>query len=182
MKIYFVRHGQTGHNREGVVTGHVDIPLTEEGVDQARKITQEIPADFFEIYSSDLIRCKQTAEIINQKLNLQIIFDSRLRERDFGSLAGKNIKKVDPTGEMIRKDFNQQYDYRPYGGEHVEDVKTRLFSFIKELQENKKDKKILVVTSGGIIRLLHNILNGEVHEVIHNSSIHEFEVPDHCKL
>lgn len=178
MKIYFIRHGQTEHNQRKVVTGHIDVPLTQEGIKQMQKTKEEVPEDFFEIYSSDLIRCKQTAEIINQKLNLQIIYDSRLKERDFGSLAGKNIKEIDPTGEISRKDYNQEYDYRPYGGESVEDVKKRLFSFIKEITEVKKDKKILVITSGGIIRLLHNILNGEVYEEIQNSSVHEFEFPD----
>lgn len=175
MKIYFVRHGETESNKKGTVTGHTDSPLSEEGIEQVEKTLPEIPNDFQELYSSDLIRCKQTAEILNQKINLQIKFDVRLRDRDFGSLAGKKFSEMDTTGEMKEKDKNQQYDYRPYGGEHVEDVKKRLFAFIEDIKNNSKDKKVLVVTSGGIIRLLHNILKGEVHEVIHNSSVHEFE-------
>lgn len=178
MKIYFVRHGQTESNERGTVTGQNDSPLTDEGIRQAQNTLKEIIDDYSEIYSADLIRCKQTAEIINQKFDLQIKFDSRLRERDFGLLAGKKFEDIDSTGIIKEKDMNQQYDYRPYGGESVEDVKERVFSFIKDIQNNKKDKKILVVTSGGIIRLLHFILKGEVHEKIHNSSIHEFEFID----
>jgi broad specificity phosphatase PhoE len=175
MKIDFVRHGQTEYNKHGFVTGQMDASLIEEGVEQAKKTLLEISNDYKELYSSDLLRCKQTAEILNQKLNLQIQYDPRLRERDFGSLAGKKFSEMDNTGKMKEKDKNQQYDYRPYGGESVEDVKKRVFAFIEEIKNNAKDKKILVVTSGGIIRLLHNILNGEVHETIHNSSVHEFE-------
>jgi alpha-ribazole phosphatase len=182
MKIDFVRHGETENNTKGVVTGHIDSPLNEEGIEQAQKTLSEISNNYQDLYSSDLIRCKQTAEILNQKLNLEIKYDARLRERDFGSLAGKKFSEMDDTGEMKHKDKNQQYDYRPYGGESVEDVKERLFSFIRDVKTHSKDKKILVVTSGGIIRLLHNILNKEVHEVIHNSSVHEFDFPDNFSL
>ena len=175
MKIDFVRHGETEYNKNGFITGQIDAPLNEEGIEQAKKTLLEIPDDYSEIYSSDLIRCRQTAEILNQKLNLQIQYDPRLRERNFGSLGGKKFSELDSTGEMIEKDRNQEYDYRPYGGESVQDVKKRLFAFIEDIRRNKKSEKILVVAHGGIIRLLHNIQKGEVHEKIHNSSIHEFE-------
>ena len=77
MKIYFIRHGETESNKKGTVTGHIDSPLSEGGIEQTKKTLSEIPNDFQELYSSDLIRCKQTAEILNQKLNLQIKFDVR---------------------------------------------------------------------------------------------------------
>ena len=65
------------------------------------------------------------------------------------------------------------YDYREYGGESVEDVKNRIFSFIDELK--MKEGKILLVTHGGVIRLLHNTVNNQKQDHIKNSSIHEFE-------
>lgn len=172
MKIYFVRHGQTQYNIEKRFTGQADVPLTEGGKQQARDLARDLPLDFTMIYSSDRIRCKETAAILNEKLNAPVMYDERLRERNFGSLEGKFRADVDPA--IIEKDKNQQYDYRPYGGESADDVKSRVFSFIADLQKNYKDKKILVVTSGGVIRLLHNVLNGEVHEIIHNAAIHEF--------
>ncbi|MFA5937229.1 MAG: histidine phosphatase family protein [Candidatus Paceibacterota bacterium] len=176
MKIYFVRHGQSESNKKGILTGHIDIPLSSEGIEQAKKTSLEISSDFEEIYSSDLIRCKQTAEIINKKLNTSIKYDSRLRERNFGSLAGKSWEEV---GQELKEiDKNQKYDYQPYGGEHVDDVKKRIFSCIEEIKTKHPNKKILIVTSGGIIRLLHNMINGQVHGYIENSSIHEFEFPD----
>ena len=178
MKLYFVRHGQTESNKKGTVTGQIDSPLSTEGIEQVKKTILEMSDDYSEIYSSDLIRCKQTAEILNQKLNLPIQYDIRLRERHFGSLAGKKFKDMDTTGEIREKDKNQQYDYRPYGGESVEDVRKRLFDFINELSKKKPKGKVLVVTHGGIIRLLHNLMNAEVYGFIENSSVHEFEFPD----
>lgn len=178
MKIYFVRHGQTISNKNNTMTGWIDSPLNDNGIEQAKKTSLEMPPDFSEIYCSDLIGCKQTAEIINQKLNLPIKYDARLRERNFGSLGGKSWDEI--GSDMKEIDKNQKYDYRPYGGESVEDVKKRLFACLDDIhcnKINKKDHKILIVTHGGIIRLLHNLLNGEVHEEIHNSSIHEFDFP-----
>lgn len=174
MKIYFVRHGETDSNKNGTFTGQIDSPLNEEGLEQTKQIVKEIDSDFQEIYTSDLIRCVKTAQILNEKLNIPIVLDKRLRERDFGSLGGKKINEVDP--EIRELDKLQQYDYKPYGGEDFNDVKNRLFDFIEELKLNKKDKKVLVVTSGGIIRLLHNMVNNKVYERIHNSSVHEFEL------
>lgn len=175
MKIYFVRHGQTAHNKNSLITGQLNVPLTREGIEEAEKILLEIPDDFSEIYSSDLLRCQQTAEILNRKLHASIQYDSRLRERDFGSLAGKKITDLDPI--TMEKDKNQQYDYRPFGGESAEEVKKRLFACIDGIRRNKKSGTSLIVTSGGIIRLLHYVLNGKVSGKINNSSVHEFEFP-----
>lgn len=173
MKIYFVRHGQSENNKKGILTGHTDVCLSEEGIQQVEKTSLEISSNFHEIYCSDLIRCKQTAEILNEKLKLSITYDSRLRERNFGSLAGKTWNEV---GEELREiDKNQQYDYRPHGGEHVNDVKMRIFSCIEEIKTKHSNKKILVVTSGGVIQLLRKELNGQTFGYIDNSSMHEFE-------
>lgn len=173
MKIYFVRHGETQYNRDGLITGHDDAPLTEEGIQQVENTVSEIPVGCTKIYSSDLVRCRQTTAILNKKLALPVFYDIRLRERDFGSLTGKKIVNLDPI--VVEKDKNQQYDYRPYGGESVENVKQRILACIEDIRREKSGDKILVVTSAGIIRLLHHIFKGEVQEKIHNSSVHEFE-------
>lgn len=177
MKINFVRHGQSEHNKIGVINGQImNGSLTNEGIEQAYKTLVEISDNYTEIYSSDLLRAKQTAEILNKKLNLPIIYDIRLRERSFGSIEGKLWKEAGSDLSLI--DQAQKYNYRPYGGEAVEDVKQRLLSFLDDIVHNKKGEKILVVTHGGIIRLLHHIFNGKVPERIHNASVHEFEFKD----
>jgi len=176
MKLYFVRHGKTQLNKEGKATGQKDELLLEEGIEEAHKTKEEIPNDFTDFYCSDLTRCKQTADILNEKLNLRIKYDNRLRERHFGSLEGQRLSEVDPV--LYEKDHNQQYDYRPYGGESVEDVKNRLMDFVSEIQKDHSGKKILIVAHGGIIRLLHHLLKGKIPEKIHNASFHEFDFPD----
>ncbi len=175
MKIHFVRHGQSEHNKIGLInTQTMNGSLSEEGVEQAHKTLEEISDDYATIYASDLIRVKETAEILNKKLNLPIIYDVRLRERNMGSLDGKTWKEL--GSELLETDRAQKYDYHQYGGESVEDVEKRLLSFLDEVRNTKKDGKILAVTSGGVIRVLHRLLNGEVKETIQNASVHEFEL------
>jgi len=174
MKIDFVRHGQTYGNVAKVANGQImDDSLTEEGIEQAHQTLASLGEHYTEIYSSDLLRAKQTAEILNTKLNLNIKYDVRLRERHTGSYTGKTWHEIGLN--LKEKDKKAVYDYRSQGGESAEDVKERLFSLINEVKENEKDGKVLMVTHGGIIRLLHHVLKGEAPETIHNASVHEFE-------
>ena len=175
MKIYFARHGKSEANGKGHMTGQMDVSLAEQGMKDAEETAKVLPSDFTLIYSSDLIRCKQTAELINKKFDLPIIYDARLRERSLGSLQGKQWADFSLLKEM---DQNQAYDYRPYQGESVIDVRDRIFSLINELRENKNNDKILVVTHSGVIRLLYYLLKDKIPEKIHYASIHEFEFTD----
>ena len=176
MKIYFVRHGKTAYNGTGRMTGQTDIPLIDEGIQQAEEAAGQLPSGISALYSSDLLRCKETAEIFNRKLNLPIQYDPRLRERSFGSLSGKTWKDIDPDGALRAKDVAQQYDYRPHGGESVGDVEKRILDAVEDIKKrHDKDSVVLVVAHAGIIRLLHRVLHNEAHEIIHNSSFHEFE-------
>jgi broad specificity phosphatase PhoE len=178
MKIYFVRHGQTEYNITVRLTGQTDIPLNEEGKQQAENAIPEIPPGLSRIYSSDLLRCKQTTDILNKDLHLPVIYDARLRERDFGSFSGTHWKDIDPDGSLKAKDKRLEYDYRPQGGESVEDVTRRVLECVGEIRQQNRGKDVLAVTSAGVIRLLHHVLNNKLHETIHNSSIHEFDFSD----
>jgi broad specificity phosphatase PhoE len=176
MKLYFVRHGQTHSNVARLMYGHKESPLTEKGIDDAKATAKNLPNDFDLIYSSDIGRAKHTTEILNEKLNLPIIYDARLRERNFGSLEGKDLLSTNPNA--WQKDHIQEYDYRPYGGESVEDVKKRVMDFVNEITKKHNSKKVLIVTHGGVMRLLHLLVKGYLAEKIPNSSLHEFDFPD----
>jgi len=177
MNSYFVRHGQSESNKSHTVTGWIDSPLTNQGVKETRRITNSIPLDISTIYSSDLIRCKQTTHLLNKHLSAPIIYDSRLRERNFGSLQGKTWEQIqEETGlDLKTVDTNQRYDYRHFGGESSEDVKNRIIGFVDDIEIAEKGKNVLVITHGGVIRILYYILKDQIHERIQNASIHEFE-------
>ena len=87
--IYFVRHGQTEYNLKKLYMGSLDIPLNSKGVSQAEKFAvtaRELNIEL--IVSSDLIRAKETAQIISNHIKKPIIYNSLLRERSLGKLEG----------------------------------------------------------------------------------------------
>ncbi len=175
MKIYVIRHGQTTFNKERRVAGQMDVALNEEGIEQARSVV--LPEDCTAIFSSDLLRCRQTTEIVNERRKLPVTFDPRLRERDFGSLAGKSFDDPAFSEDFWKTDRAQAYDYRPSGGESVEEVSKRLFSCLEEVRA--KGGVPLVVTSAGIILLLQHRLYGKAQdEKVANSTVFEFNLPE----
>jgi broad specificity phosphatase PhoE len=173
MKIYFIRHGQTESNRDGFMAGQSEPKLTEEGKEEVKNAILQLPNGCSVIYSSDLIRCRQTTEILNERLNLPVFYDTRLRERHIGSLEGRNF--IDFLANFPEKDEYGQYNFTSFGGEASETLKNRLLSCIADIKKEKKGDKILVVTSGGVIHLLYAVFKKLTLERIHNSSIHEFE-------
>lgn len=72
-RIGLIRHGSTAWNKEGRIQGHTDNPLDEEGLQQAEAIAERLSGEHWDyIYSSDLLRARQTAEVIAAKLGLQV--------------------------------------------------------------------------------------------------------------
>ena len=174
MNLYVVRHGQTEANTGGILQGPiVNGQLTELGEKQMELLRRELTPRIQKIYSSPLKRVAQSAEILNQDLGVEIILRENLKERDYGSLAGNSFANLKNGAELKKLDDNLQYDYRPFGGESVAEVKQRIQEFITEIEtENLSD--ILVVTSRGPIRLFYQILNDKMVTDIPNGSLHTF--------
>ncbi|MDP3953263.1 MAG: histidine phosphatase family protein [bacterium] len=160
-------------------------PLNEEGVSQAKEAAEKLKEVNFDlVVSSDLIRAKHTAEIINNLFSKPLEIFSNFRERDFGSLGGKTWEEIGrETGlgsEGVRKeDLEQRYNYRLFGGESAEDVKNRLEQGLSLLKKKHADKRILLVAHGGIIRLMHHLHTEEPdedHKMPKNASLHYFSL------
>lgn len=146
--IYLVRHGQTDWNVERKTQGHTDIPLNENGKNQAHNLSDKISNfKIDKIISSDLLRAKETAEIINEKFNVSIECDKRLREMNYGDLEGVCRDELTPD---IWEIFNNKPD--KLHAEHIESVFDRVKSFFDEL--NLNDENILIVTHGGTLRMI----------------------------
>lgn len=155
MKVYVIRHGLTELNKKGVLNAQIDEPLAVEGIQQAKKASLLIPDSVQYVYSSTFLRARQTAEIINSKLKRPITFHLEISEINMGSLAGKSWDYEDPSLDLKRKHRTMQFDYRPLGGESAKSFKKRVITFLKKINAKHKDHEVLIVTHGGIIRLLH---------------------------
>lgn len=184
MKISIVRHGETDSNKAKKLMGcRIDEPLNTEGVRQAHELAEKIKENSFDvIFTSPLKRAKQTAEIIADKVKAPVVERKEIVERDFGSLSGKSwdemMDEIKSGNDNLKElDFEQKYDYRPYGGECSDGVERRLFKFVRDLKENYSDKKVLVVAHGGIVKLAHLLfLEKKMDSTPNNATIHEFNI------
>ncbi len=146
MKLYILRHGQTDYNLQGRFQGQIDIPLNENGKNQAieaLKIFKDVDIDV--IFSSPLSRAKDTVKKISEYKNIDIIIDNRIIERSFGNLEGKysvdNLEK--------------------YNIENMMHLKQRVFSFLNDIIKEYNDKNVLVATHEGIAKVVEIFFYGE---------------------
>ncbi len=144
--IYITRHGQTNWNIQKKAMGKVDEPLNEKGIEQAKIMRNNLTSlDIDLIICSPLLRAKETAEIINEALNVEIIYDERIIERDFGEFEGKETKDF---GFWDYWDYykNEHYDK----AENIRDFFKRIYDFLDDICNKYKDKNIMLVTHSGV--------------------------------
>lgn len=170
-----VRHGETAWNREGRVQGQLDIPLSDAGLGQAKRLAQALPEGRFSaLYSSDLDRVRQTAQPAAEKLCLEPRLDARLRERHFGvfqSLTYAEAKETlkDDYARFKRKDP----DYAFRSGESLVDFSARALDCLGEIARRHPGEEVLVFTHGGVLEMAYRHALG-----LGLSSARDFEVPN----
>ncbi len=161
MNIYLIRHGDDNENYRG---GWCELPLVEEGIEKCKKLRDYLydNKDIFKIdriISSDLNRAKMTADIINEKLKVDISYDSRLRENNNGLLAG--MKNEEAIAKFPNVFFsNLEYDEKFPGGESPKEFFERIKkAFFEIVDENRDKENIIIVTHAGVISIIYHIIN-----------------------
>lgn len=144
LELWFVRHGQTDWNREQRLQGWTDIELNDAGVAEAKRLGYAVECvPFVHIYTSDLKRARQTAQHIQSHLCARLSVDVRLRERRFGALEGR-VRGPAAVFESPT-DVDAETDSA---------VLVRINSFLQDALHSHPTGRLLVVTHGGMIRLL----------------------------
>lgn len=167
MELIFIRHGQSTANAEGILQGHSDYPLSQLGRNEARELGKRLKKQnltYDRIYSSDLKRAVETAELITDELGLpqnSITFTDLLREHNLGVYEGKVFNDLPPEEKKFLQDTWDTPDRRLPEGESVNDFLHRLGGFISELEHiNPPLKSILIIAHGGsIYHILKNYMN-----------------------
>ncbi|MBI4457649.1 class I tRNA ligase family protein [Candidatus Uhrbacteria bacterium] len=162
---YFLqRHGEAETNVSDTVSSWPEKKehrLTAKGRDQVAAAAKELKGKGIEmIFSSDVLRTKETAEIISKELGLEVVFDARLRETDFGVKNGAAIAEY----HAGFKDHLEQFAKAVEGGESFYDVRRRMIGFVKELERQHRGKKILIVSHGDPLWLLETGFSGATDE------------------
>lgn len=155
---YFIlRHGKAKSNKEQFVSSWPEKtynPLIEKGRKQLKKIIPRLKRENIDlIFSSDLLRCRQTAKLVAKELDLKIKFDKRLREHNFGIFNGASVRKW--INFMIS---HNRFRVRPQKGENWTDIKKRARSFLKEIEKKYRDKRILIISHGDVLLSFHWII------------------------
>lgn len=149
-KIYAARHGETELNAQDRVCGAVDIPLTENGMAQAYALAELLADKGIEkIYCSDMLRARQTAEVVGNKLGIQPIADPRLREMCFGSL--EKCMRDDVEFNRRKQVFAERF---PGGGESILQGAHKVYSFMDEMLAECRGKTVLIVSHGWTNKLI----------------------------
>ena len=175
MKIYLVRHGETNLNSPiRRMQGSSNISLNDNGIKQAEEASLKLKdLNFDLIISSPYKRAYETASIINEVLNIDLICDDRIKERDYGDLEAMLYKK-----EYCDID----YDLVSVHGEEYNHYKDRLLDFLDDIKNKYSDKKVLVVCHNGVIGLISCLIEGMpedrnyVTRGISNGEIKEIEI------
>lgn len=154
IKLYLIRHG-----RQNSPLCNVDVPLDEAGKRQAELVAKRLKNyDIEALYSSNLIRARQTAEIIGKELNLVNNIEENLREISFGAMEGLNDVEIkERFGDFLEERAKADRDLPHPEGESGQDVYNRAFPVIQRIIEKAKDnhlENIAIVSHGGVIRTL----------------------------
>lgn len=157
MIVYFMRHGETDYNKQGLIQGRTDIPLNETGISQA-----ETAAEYFQrkgicfdrVYTSPLIRAHKTAAIASGWDMDKIRTDERVQELAFGTAEGMDFHTLP---EHIMNLFTKPAAYiPPEGAEPLDELKARCQDFLDELavvsEKESSVQNVLVATHGAALR------------------------------
>jgi len=158
-KIFLARHGEAEHNVKGVgtCTPDADFPLTKKGEKNSKRNAKTLKDENIDmIFSSPVLRARQTSEIMSKELDIEVFYDERLREIGLGKFDNKPIDemyKVYPDRESRIKDTE-------HGVESGEQIRDRLKDFVDEINKKYSNKNILIVSHGDPLQILYGILSG----------------------
>ena len=145
MELYIMRHGQTADNKKHLLQGRKNIPLSEEGIEQALKAKADLDAEgivFDRVCASPLRRAMQTAALIT-------------------GVEESDVEPVEDLGPNMRAFFMDPEAYiAPEGAETYDEMFERVEGYLKRMEQEDPDEKILVVAHGGTLHAMYQLLVG----------------------
>lgn len=156
-EFWIVRHGESTWNADGRYQGQTDVPLSNVGVLQASTLAERLTGqEFAAVYSSDLLRASQTAQIVAERLAgaPPVQLDAGLREINVGELAGLVISDIRAKYPEYLTDLQADpWSTRRPNGESMEDLFKRCGAAFQDLQAKHSGQRVLVFTHGGVVRV-----------------------------
>lgn len=161
---YITRHGETEWNLQDRLQGHLDSPLTENGINQAKQVALELgDISFDAVFSSDLGRAEHTARIIATEKQLAVSTTQLLREQNGGDDQGTTFaERRDRHRELLERyekmttEEQMNVRFNPSAETQAESV-ARFITFLREIAVGYLHRNILIITHAGTMRnfLIH---------------------------
>jgi len=162
-RLLLIRHGQTLHNTQRIISGRNDIPINDIGHQQARKMAERVkrqyPVDV--IYASPLQRTMQTAAYLGKVFDLPVLPHEDLIEYGFGDLSDIKVSQIKATNPALYQQIatwnESEYSENPIrpeipGAEPMEDFKKRMQSFTDLVIQKHAGQQVAAVSHGGFIK------------------------------
>lgn len=169
--IITIQHTQSIHHTNGMVGSWTDWDLSDLGKEQALHIGKKMAKEFagwnFVMYSSDLKRAKQTAELVGQSLGVCPILAPELRERNLGKCIGKSVQWLKDNIECQEKTID---DRMFSDAESRRDVWNRLLTFFNAIMESPAEN-IILVSHGDLLSVFNTMFLGLDVETLNNAEI-----------
>ena len=145
-KYIFLRHGESEINVKKITSSYPEKKnyyLTVKGAEEIEKLIPRFKKKNIDlIFSSDILRAKESAQIIAGALGKKITYDKRLREHNFGAYNGRTHKEW----HSLFGSKSEQYLIKPTGGENLKDVQKRMMDFLKAMDKKHNGKTILIIS------------------------------------
>lgn len=150
IRIYLIRHGQTEWNRESRIQGREDVPLCQEGVEQAHELAEKFRGTAVSaVLTSPLSRAETTARLIAGAAGAPVYVEPDLTERDFGSVSGRVVDIFNP--EKYASDL-----------EPLDQVAARALAVMRRYARELGDDFAAVSHGGTINAVLRAVSGGEI--------------------
>lgn len=166
VELLFIRHGETDWNRQQRFQGQIDVPLNATGEQQAARLAQRLAAEKHDqLFSSDLVRARQTAAPLAAAWQMPAVAVAGLREQSFGVLEGLDAPTIQARHpDLWRLWLQQDADFAPPGGESQRQFHQRVVSSVNDLAASAgasaKGRRLVVVTHGGVLDMLWRTVHG----------------------
>ena len=156
LRIWLIRHAESTWNAEGRIQGQADPPLSARGQTEAQRLALRLSEIGLQaLYSSPLQRAQQTASIIAERANLEVLLDERLQEHGIGEASGLDWKSIITRWPHLEQLAVQGKFILPYftGSEVVQDVEARVLAAFREIRAKHSAGDLAVVSHGGVFNI-----------------------------
>ncbi len=146
-RLILIRHGETDWNVEGRYQGQADPPLNEKGLEQAHQLVEELEGVGLEVlFTSPLLRAKQTAEVVADPLGIHLQIEPRLMEihqGDWQTRLRSEIESLYP--DLFHRWETEPWEVSPPEGEHLNQVQRRVNTALDEILTRHQGQTVGIV-------------------------------------